>query len=149
MSATQMNVRIDSETKGAGDSVFAKIGYSPTQVVRVIWEYAAKSKRNPEAVEKLLDETARVADPSIEQRIESGLRAAERGLEIYPKVLEQFGLDALPQGELSDAERLEKARFERAVERGRITPAEETSGQVKLTDRDALWRTIAEEVMGE
>lgn len=40
MGAVQMNVRIDEETKRRGDEVFARAGFTPSQVVRAVWEYA-------------------------------------------------------------------------------------------------------------
>ncbi|WP_139652448.1 type II toxin-antitoxin system RelB/DinJ family antitoxin [Raoultibacter phocaeensis] len=41
MAATQMNTRIDSALKRKGDEVLAKHGYSPSEAVRALWEYAA------------------------------------------------------------------------------------------------------------
>lgn len=40
MAAVQMNVRIDEELKERGDAVFARAGFTPSQVVRAAWEYA-------------------------------------------------------------------------------------------------------------
>lgn len=41
MPAIQMNTRIDEQLKRRGDAVFARAGYTPSQVTRAIWEYAA------------------------------------------------------------------------------------------------------------
>ena len=38
---TQMNVRIDAETKKQGDRALARIGLSPSEAVRALWEFAA------------------------------------------------------------------------------------------------------------
>ena len=40
MAAVQMNVRIDEDVKARGDEVFARAGFTPSQVVRAVWEYA-------------------------------------------------------------------------------------------------------------
>lgn len=39
--AVQMNTRIGRDVKQAGDAVFARFGFSPSQVVRAVWEYAS------------------------------------------------------------------------------------------------------------
>ena len=38
MAAVQMNVRIDEDVKARGDEVFARAGFTPSQVVRAVWE---------------------------------------------------------------------------------------------------------------
>ena len=40
--SSQLNVRIDSDLKRAGDAVFTSIGLSPSQAVRALWELAAR-----------------------------------------------------------------------------------------------------------
>ena len=47
MPAVQMNVRIDEETKARGDEVFARAGFTPSQVVRAVWEYAEQTGEVP------------------------------------------------------------------------------------------------------
>ena len=46
--SSQLNVRIDSDLKRAGDAVFTSIGLSPSQAVRALWELAANHKDEPE-----------------------------------------------------------------------------------------------------
>lgn len=41
MSATQMNIRMDSTLKEAGNAAIARLGLSPSQVTRLLWEYVA------------------------------------------------------------------------------------------------------------
>ena len=40
MSAVQMNIRLDSALKASGNAVIAELGYTPSQVVRALWEFA-------------------------------------------------------------------------------------------------------------
>lgn len=47
MSMIQMNTRIDGDLKRRGDAVFAECGYTPSQVVRAVWEYAARNRDLP------------------------------------------------------------------------------------------------------
>ncbi|MEG0323779.1 MAG: type II toxin-antitoxin system RelB/DinJ family antitoxin [Raoultibacter sp.] len=48
MTAVQMNTRIEESLKRQGDEVFARFGYSPSQVIRAVWEYAAENKQIPD-----------------------------------------------------------------------------------------------------
>lgn len=40
MALAQMNTRLDEKLKDRGDRVFARRGYTPSQVVRAVWTYA-------------------------------------------------------------------------------------------------------------
>lgn len=46
MAAVQMNTRIDSALKAAGDEAFAELGYSPSEAVRLIWGFAARNRHD-------------------------------------------------------------------------------------------------------
>lgn len=118
MASTQMNVRIDEAVKAGGDAVFERLGYSPTRVIRIVWEYAALHAGNPDAVEELLREAEQAIDPSIEEEGKRLAAGMEQGLEIYQRYLDALGLSALPSSGLSDEELLEEAYRERARERG-------------------------------
>ena len=52
--SSQLNVRIDSDLKRAGDAVFTSIGLSPSQAVRALWELAANHKDEPERLRAAL-----------------------------------------------------------------------------------------------
>lgn len=55
MAMTQMNVRLEDDLKRRGDAAFAAAGYTPTQVVRRIWERAVEMGDNPEALASLVN----------------------------------------------------------------------------------------------
>ena len=55
MATTQMNVRLEDDLKRRGDAAFAAAGYTPTQVVRRIWERAAETGGDPEALVALVN----------------------------------------------------------------------------------------------
>lgn len=123
MATTQMNIRIDAKTKEQGDAVFAEIGYTPTRVVRLLWEYAACMKSKPDEVEQLLKEAERTMDPAAEDERQRRIRVADEGLRIFPNFLATMGIqDAAPfkEDELSPAERREQAAWERAYEKGLV-----------------------------
>ena len=50
MTLTQMNIRIESEMKSAGDAAFAEIGYSPTEAVRELWGFAQRNRNDKQAI---------------------------------------------------------------------------------------------------
>lgn len=95
----QMNIRISADIKRAGDAAFARAGYTPSQVVRRIWELAAKHANEPEFVRGMLEgdanlEKEHVAGGTVgktlskEQRIE----AVNRGKSIVAEGMKKLGL---------------------------------------------------------
>lgn len=52
MPATQMNVRIDSSLKNAGDAVLSAHGFTASQAIRALWEYLITQEALPPALEK-------------------------------------------------------------------------------------------------
>lgn len=86
MPTTQMNVRIDEHAKAVGDRVFASIGYSPTRVVRTIWEIAAHFENDPAQVEKMLREAEGLLRPAPDEERARMVRLAEEG----PREFERF-----------------------------------------------------------
>ena len=47
--SAQMNVRLDSQLKEAGDAVLARIGMTPSQAVRELWQYLTENGHMPVA----------------------------------------------------------------------------------------------------
>lgn len=118
MATTQMNVRIEEDTKVAGDAVFEKLGYTPTQVVRIVWQYAGLHAGNSDVLGKLLDDASRAIEPAESeerQRLADGLA---QGPQIYKHYLSSLGVQSLPPSGLSEEELLEEAYLERMRERG-------------------------------
>ncbi|MBQ9043690.1 MAG: hypothetical protein IJ111_12860 [Eggerthellaceae bacterium] len=145
MTSIQMNVRIDEELKTQGDAVFAKLGYSPTQVIRAVWGYAASKQNDLESVEKALDEAMRIIDPSIGEEQSRRIAAAEEALGIFPTVYEKLGIDVNDLPVQDSDEWIEQARYEHAVEKGWITQSEDS--QLRPGDDGyARWFEIAEKM---
>jgi len=46
----QLNTRIDPGLKARGDAVFARAGFSSSEVVRAVWETAARMQKVPDCV---------------------------------------------------------------------------------------------------
>lgn len=49
-STVQLNTRIDPSLKARGDAVFARAGLSSSEVVRAVWESAARTQKVPDCV---------------------------------------------------------------------------------------------------
>ena len=54
MSATmvQMNTRIDADLKQRGDEALKRAGFTPSQAIRALWEYAANHTLEPQAIRR-------------------------------------------------------------------------------------------------
>lgn len=50
-STVQLNTRIDPNLKARGDAVFARAGLSSSEVVRAVWESAARTQKVPDCVQ--------------------------------------------------------------------------------------------------
>lgn len=119
MSATQMNLRIDAQTKERGDAALAQAGYSPTQAVRAIWTFAAAHVHDPQAVKNLLLQ----AEPESDYERETRKAAKRAVLKRCGTLCEQLASTVGPsvrQGleNVSDKEVRDGARWARWEERG-------------------------------
>ncbi|WP_080802183.1 hypothetical protein [Arabiibacter massiliensis] len=117
MPTAQINARIDADAKTAGDASFASAGYSPTRVVRLVWDFAGRHRHDAAAVRELLEslEEKEGDDAQTAERI----RIAESGPGIYRQALEALG--AFPDraaAQLDYDELLAQASFEKMAERG-------------------------------
>lgn len=75
MAAVQMNVRLDSALKEAGDAVIARSGYTPSQIVRALWEQLALQDGVPSTLRHHLDQRElgdRLEQPVAADDVESG-----------------------------------------------------------------------------
>ena len=93
MATTQLNIRLDSQIKDEGTAAFAELGYTPTQIITSVWEYAARYRKQPHIVKQAL-----VAD-QIQQSID-----VQKKLE----AVEKAAADAIS---LSDDEFMAKAHY--------------------------------------
>ena len=114
--STQMNVRMDEQLKRKGDAVFAAAGFSPTQVVRRVWEFAAEHGDNPALIREVL--TAGLAH-SREIVATNTARELEEAASVCSRLREQLGLKPPDTLEAPDyREMRERALYERMAERG-------------------------------
>ena len=122
MAKVQMNVRVDEETKRVGDKVFAEVGYNPTQVVDLVWRFAAANMRNPRRVKAMLDEYADKLGSDEADRRERAERAIAKSHALIEWGRQQMISLGMPPDtvmpELSNEEMRELAYEDRAREKG-------------------------------
>jgi RHH-type rel operon transcriptional repressor/antitoxin RelB len=115
MPTTQMNVRIDADLKERGDQVFESLGYTPSQVVRRVWEVAAENGQNPTVVdERLMGTSGSPNGLARDMRVAS----AEYGCTIVSTFLEQRGISPGNIPAVDYRQLREEAVYERLAERG-------------------------------
>lgn len=107
----QMNVRIPAETKSAGDDALMSEGLTPTEVVRCVWEKAARRGKDLQLVLDLVREPGKTKSTS---------SPFESAAKMVGSEMLALGVDLSKSrcDELSDGELLEMAYYERADERG-------------------------------
>lgn len=109
----QMNVRIPAETKTAGDRALSSEGLTPTEVVRCIWEKAAKRGRDLQQVATLVKKADKPADVSSPNPFESAAQMVSMQMLALGVDLSVEEADTP-----SDNELFEMAYYEKARERG-------------------------------
>lgn len=99
---SQLNVRLDSNVKAAGDSVLDLYGISATQVIRSLWDKLAHGE---EALKQFAEMLAKspAAGTAIHP-IEEATDANDRYLSTFQTFTREMGLDPSTYVPLSDEE---------------------------------------------
>ena len=118
---TQVNTRLNKKLKKQGDSVFAKLGITPSQAIRSFYEFAASNRNNPGKVAEVInlqEGESNKEESEREQRC-SVLKQSRNEIE---RMKRKLGVEGAEWGTLfggaSDKEVLEQAMLERASEKG-------------------------------
>lgn len=89
---SQMNIRLDSDTKRAGDAVLAGAGVTPTELIRQLWQKVAQGADDLRQVEEVLAG----ASPAVITKQPASpdkLIAMRRGRELFAQGLRELGVD--------------------------------------------------------
>ena len=117
MPTTQMNVRIDEGLKRRGDAALAEAGYTPSQVVRLVWEQAATSGESAAELFGVLGSPPSTQGP-FELRRQAILEEDEAARRAVDELLARSALPA-PSTEGLDLDELRwEAHEQRMRERG-------------------------------
>lgn len=108
MAASQMNIRMESSLKGAGNAALEQLGFTPSQVVRAVWEYVAVQGSLPSPIMRILQGQGADAGASPA----SGEDARIDGSQIVSAFYQRTGIPEPTQGSVD----YEKLRELAAVE---------------------------------
>lgn len=97
--SVQMNVRLDSQLKEAGDAVLARIGMTPSQAVRELWQYLIENGHMP--AKKNNDEAL-----SDDIRSKARLPHVSEGAALVSSFYERFSIQRPSTDEASDYDEL-------------------------------------------
>ena len=113
----QMNVRIPRALKVAGDEALASVGFTPSEVVRAVWEKAAKRGKDLAEVIGVLRGKGEEAAVTVNKEAIEPVLSAQRAI---TEGMRELGVDlsASQAPALSYKELREMARLERLQEKG-------------------------------
>ena len=100
---SQMNIRLDSDTKRAGDAVLAGAGVTPTELIRQLWQKVAQGADDLRQVEEVLAGTS----PAVIAKQPASpdkLIAMQRGRELFAQGLRELGVSTATTLQFADAE---------------------------------------------
>ena len=118
---TQMNTRIERELKQRGDAVLARAGFSPSEAVRALWEFAAAHEREPQAVARALAVEDPEAERGRQERIQRKRDTLAKARKDMANTMSRLGITDKGMRkvfETPDKELYEQALVERYRERG-------------------------------
>jgi hypothetical protein len=113
-----MNVRLNSQVKDKGDSILAKAGITPTQIIRALWEKISLGMTDLRQVEEVLSLPAAATETGMVDT--SKVDAMLRGRSLFAKGLERWGISeeaVTPPEARSDSELYTEALVDRLRER--------------------------------
>jgi len=119
MSTAQINARIDSAVKLAGDRGLSEAGYTPTKAIRILWEFAGRNRHNISVVRKTLEGMVQPENMHANE-VDERVRRAEQAPDIIEAALAELGVQHAGGSELSDEELLEAAYIDKMAERGTL-----------------------------
>ena len=88
----QMNTRISRSLKERGDEALERAGYSPSQAVRKLWDFAARHLHNPQAIQNLLDAVDEGNQAELDEERARKREITIRGANIMAEAYERQGI---------------------------------------------------------
>ena len=106
--AVQMNTRIDRRLKESGDDVLRRIGRTPSQAVRAMWEFIASHTASPGEVEAFISEAEGMAEAKDDPVVLERLAALRRGWQLCESLQIPQELAAMDYEQLREEAYLER-----------------------------------------
>ena len=115
----QMNTRMSRALKERGDAALERAGYSPSQAVRKLWEFAARNAHNPRALQTLFDDEAEAEQREAEEERARRREAMQKSMNIMADAYERLGITPSDWTKNASYEEMrDYALLERLRERG-------------------------------
>ena len=111
---TQMNTRIDSGLKEAGDAVLARLGYTPSAAIRGFWQYAVDHQDDAASIRSIVDPDAA---STISEEAARKLSATAELRSLYARTAEVLGIADTPTEEFSSWDELRDAWYDERLDR--------------------------------
>lgn len=89
-SSVQMNTRLDKSLKETGDAVLRRLGYSPSQAVRTLWEFLAAHQSEPSAVREFMEPYVQEGSADAAERRKAATREIRSR---YQQLVQLAGID--------------------------------------------------------
>ena len=118
MATAQMNVRMDAALKEGGDHAFAQIGYTPTDVVRLMWSFAARNQGDAARTRRLIESLKEGSEDGIDDEAARRLKAMKRALHYREEYYAARGWE-LPAPYAKTSQEEHEAALGRQVEKDR------------------------------
>ena len=120
MATAQINARINAQIKTAGDRALSQAGYSPTQAIRLLWNYAAEHWHDISAIQSLFELLKGETDVTADNETTKRVHRAQEGPSIFDAACAEMGISERALAVLSkrsDEELLELAYLGKLEER--------------------------------
>ena len=91
MQSGQLNVRMSESLRIEGNLALEAAGWTPSQAVRALWQFAAAHRNRPSEISDLLDKLKDVQSPEKAAR----LALAAEGAQIVEKGMREMGVDII------------------------------------------------------
>lgn len=127
---TQINARIDRALKERGDAALERAGYSPSQAIRKLWDFAARNAHSPHVIQAFFDTKDEAEEREAKERRSEEERKAEeerarrrefaiKGANIVAEAYERYGIEPSDWAKNASYEEMrDYALLERLRERG-------------------------------
>ena len=115
----QMNARISRSLKERGDAALERAGYTPSQAIRKLWDYAARNLHDPHAIQNLFDAPNEAVQSEIEKERARRREAFQKDMNIVAETYERLGVESSEHTINASWDELrDEALLERLRERG-------------------------------
>lgn len=88
----QINARISRPLKERGDAALERAGYSPSQAIRKLWDFAANNAHNPRAIQSMFGVEEESTQRDAEEERARRREAMRKDMNIVADAYERCGI---------------------------------------------------------